>query len=40
MDQGISSTIGIKTDLSRVDIADGQGVDGGDAAKNVHHLQN
>ena len=26
-------------DLSRVDVADGQGVDGGDPAKDVHHLQ-
>ena len=26
-------------DLGRVDVADGQGVDGGDPAKDVHHLQ-
>ena len=40
MDQGILSTMGINNDLSRVDVADSQGVDGGDAAKDVHHLQN
>ena len=26
-------------DLGRVDVADGQGVDGRDAAKDVHHLE-
>lgn len=39
MDHGILSTMGINNDLSRVDVADSQGVDGGDAAKDVHHLQ-